>query len=118
MFLNIKKYYLILFLLSGMLLVSPLTQASGPYPYKFLGDGQPGTSVVLTLMDGITTDLKGNIYISHRSQNRIRKLSPDGIITTIAGNGIAGYGGDGGPALEAALNFPIAPRNEFKCFGG
>ncbi len=81
-------------------------QANEAYPYKSLGDGKPGTSAVLTLVDGITTDPAGNIYISHRSQNRIRKVSPDGIITTIAGTGIAGYGGDGGPALEAFLNFP------------
>ena len=106
MFLIIKNYNLILFPLLVLLWLPSPVLASEPYPYKFLGDGQPGTSVVLTLVDGITTDLEGNIYISHRSQNRIRKISPDGIITTIAGNGIAGYGGDGGPALEAALNFP------------
>ena len=60
----------------------------------------------MTLVDGVASDPEGNIYISDRSQNRIRKVSPDGIITTIAGNGVAGYGGDGGPALEASLNFP------------
>jgi len=106
MFIKEKKYILFFFTLFGLLLVSLWASANDPPPYKFLGDGQPSTSVVLTLMDGITTDLDGNIYISHRSQNRIRKLSPDGVITTVAGNGIAGYGGDGGPALEAALNFP------------
>ena len=62
--------------------------------------------MVLTLVDGIATDPRGNIYISHRSQNRIRKLSPNGTITTIAGNGIAGFSGDGVPALESSLNFP------------
>ena len=103
MFYKNKVIYFILF---GLFLLSSSVKADVVLPYKFLGDGQPGTTVVLTLVDGIATDLEGNIYISHRSQNRIRKLSPDGLITTFAGNGIAGYAGDGGPALEAALNFP------------
>ncbi len=80
---------------------------SGPlYPYKDVGDGQPATSVILTLVDGMAVDKEGTIYLSHRSKNRIRKVTRDGIITTVAGTGIAGYGGDGGPALQADLNFP------------
>ena len=81
-------------------------QASELYPYPSIGDGRLGTDVVLTLVDGIATDSDGNIFISHRSQNRIRKVSPDGVITTIAGNGIAGFSGDGGFALDASLSFP------------
>ena len=81
-------------------------QSAELYPYPSIGDGKPGIDVVLTLVDGIATDPHGNIYISHRSQNRIRKLSPNGTITTIAGNGIAGFSGDGVPALESSLNFP------------
>ena len=56
-------------------------QASELYPYPSIGDGRLGTDVVLTLVDGIATDPDGNIFISHRSQNRIRKVSPDGVIT-------------------------------------
>ena len=81
-------------------------QSAELYPYPSIGDGKRGIDVVLTLVDGIATDPRGNIYISHRSQNRIRKLSPNGTITTIAGNGIAGFSGDGVPALESSLNFP------------
>ncbi|SVA69660.1 uncharacterized protein METZ01_LOCUS122514, partial [marine metagenome] len=81
-------------------------QSAELYPYPSIGDGQRGIDVVLTLVDGIATDPRGNIYISHRSQNRIRKLSPNGTITTIAGNGIAGFSGDGVPALKSSLNFP------------
>lgn len=106
MFINIIKNRLTLFTFLAVSLMASSSMAGEAYPYKFLGDGQPGTSATLTLIDGIATDLKGNIYISHRSQNRIRKLSPDGVITTFAGNGNAGYGGDGGPAVKAALNFP------------
>ena len=81
-------------------------QSAELYPYPSIGDGKRGIDVVLTLVDGIATDPHGNIYISHRSQNRIRKLSPNGTITTIAGNGIAGFSGDGVPALGSSLNFP------------
>ena len=81
-------------------------QSAELYPYPSIGDGKRGIDVVLTLVDGIATDPRGNIYISHRSQNRIRKLSPNGTITTIAGNGIAGFSGDGVPALKSSLNFP------------
>ncbi len=100
------KEIIFLVLLAGFLCTTFSAHADERYPYKYLGDGQPGTSVVLTLVDGITTDPEGNIYLSHRSQNRIRKVSPDGIITTVAGTGIAGYEGDGGSALKASLNFP------------
>jgi len=75
-------------------------------PYPSIGDGRLGVDVVLTLVDGVATDPDGNIFISHRSQNRIRKLSPNGVITTVAGNGIAGFSGDGLSALESSLNFP------------
>ena len=96
--------FLILRVLFFLLVIS--STAFAFLPNHDVGDGKPATSVVLTLVDGIAVDRAGNIYLSHRSKNRIRKVSPDGIITTIAGNGIAGYSGDGGPALEAALNFP------------
>ena len=77
-----------------------------PYPFKGIGDGKKATDVILTLVDGVAVDSGGNLFISHRSKNRIRKVSKDGIITTIAGNGRAGFSGDNGPALKASLNFP------------
>ncbi|MCF8720500.1 NHL domain-containing protein [Nitrospina gracilis] len=76
------------------------------FPYSDIGDGQPAIHVALTLVDGVAVDAEGNIFISHRSKNRIRKIGKNGIITTVAGNGNAGFHGDDGPALEAALNFP------------
>ena len=51
-------------------------------------------------------DGAGNVYISDWGNNRIRKVSPDGIITTIAGNGIQGYSGDGGLASSASFSGP------------
>ncbi|QPJ63197.1 MAG: hypothetical protein G3M70_15470 [Candidatus Nitronauta litoralis] len=76
------------------------------WPYPEIGDGKPAIDVPLTLVDGVTVDKSGNIFLSHRSQNRVRKVGLDGKITTVAGNGAAGFSGDGGPALDAALNFP------------
>ena len=51
-------------------------------------------------------DGKGNIYISTRYDHRVRKVSPAGTITTIAGTGKFGFSGDGGPAISARLNSP------------
>ncbi len=90
----------------GFSFSTPATAASPVYPYPDIQDGQLATQVVLTLVDGVAVGPDGALYISHRSKNRIRKVRSDGVITTIAGNGIAGYSGDGGPALEASLNFP------------
>ncbi len=103
-----NKIMLLISLRIGVLLfaVSSTAIAGDLFPYKDVGDGEPATSVVLTLVDGVAVDREGNVYLSHRSKNRIRKITPDGIITTIAGNGTAGYSGDGGPALQASLNFP------------
>ncbi len=87
--------------------VGAVSQAEATsYPYPEIGDGKSAIKVPLTLVDGVAVDKNGNVYLSHRSQNRIRKIDLDGIITTIAGNGSAGFAGDGGPALKAALNFP------------
>ncbi len=100
------KYRLFVRIILLIFVVSSPASATDLFPYKDVGDGKPATSVVLTLVDGVTVDREGNIFLSHRSKNRIRKVTPDGIITTIAGNGIAGFSGDGGLAVEAALNFP------------
>lgn len=78
----------------------------GSFSYQDIGDGKKATEVVLTLVDGVAVDPEGNIFISHRSKNRIRKISKDGRIATVAGNGTAGYSGDNGPAWKASFNFP------------
>ena len=100
-----NKIFTLLFF-TYLFFLSITVQAKENYPYSSIGDGKQAVSVALTLIDGIASDPDGNVYISHRSQNRIRKLNPNGIITTIAGNGIAGFSGDGGNALDASLNFP------------
>jgi sugar lactone lactonase YvrE len=69
------------------------------------GDGGPATLSTMSQPYGITVDISGNIYIADRA-NYIRKISPAGIITSIAGTGVAGYNGDGIAATTAQLNQP------------
>lgn len=69
------------------------------------GDGGPATGAQLYFPTGIALDSAGNLYISDSNHNRIRKVS-NGVITTIGGNGTPGFGGDGGPAINAQLNYP------------
>jgi hypothetical protein len=71
-----------------------------------LGDGGIATSAKLNLPKGITIDSIGNIYIADWGNQRIRKVDTSGIINTIAGNGVAGFSGDGGSATSAELGFP------------
>ena len=70
------------------------------------GDGGPAVDAQLTAPYGVTTDSEGNIYIPDTENHRIRKVDTEGIITTFAGTGEDGYGGDGGPATEAKLDWP------------
>ncbi|QOY86707.1 NHL domain-containing protein [Paludibaculum fermentans] len=74
----------------------------------FGGDGGPAVNAQLfgTNNSGIAVDSQGNLYISDGNNQRIRKVDANGIITTVAGNGSAGFSGDGGPALQAAFFYP------------
>jgi uncharacterized protein (TIGR03437 family) len=71
----------------------------------YSGDGGPATSAEVANPTGIAVDLAGSIYITDAS-TYVRKIFPNGPITTIAGNGTVGYSGDGGLALKAQLNKP------------
>ena len=72
------------------------------------GDGGPSTQARLDNPLSVAVDQSGNLYIADPSANRVRKVTPSGTITTLAGNGEAAYGGDNGPGPEAALNYPDA----------
>jgi trimeric autotransporter adhesin len=71
----------------------------------YSGDEGPATAAQLS-STGVAIDSAGNLYIADKGNNRIRKVTPAGIISTVAGNGNQGYSGDGGPATAAQLNFP------------
>jgi trimeric autotransporter adhesin len=72
----------------------------------FSGDGGPARNATLLIPQGVALDSKGNLYIADQWNNRVRKVDTSGIITTIAGNGTEGFGGDGGPAVGAELDRP------------
>jgi len=72
----------------------------------FSGDGGPATDAQLDYPSGIAVDSAGNLFIANRGNHRIRKVSRAGVITTVAGNGVTGYSGDGGPATEAGISWP------------
>jgi len=71
-----------------------------------LGDGSPATAAQLSSIQGIAADRWGNLYVSDTDNQRVRKISTTGVITTLAGTGTAGFSGDGGPAAAAQLNLP------------
>lgn len=73
----------------------------------YSGDDGPAINAQLASPLGIAVDYIGNIYVADTGNNRIRKIS-QGTITTIAGTGTPGYGGDDGPAASAELNLPGA----------
>ena len=72
----------------------------------YSGDGGPATLAELNQPWSLIMDATGNLYFSDAANQVVRKIDTTGIITTVAGNGIAGYGGDGGPATQASLNTP------------
>ncbi len=76
----------------------------------YQGDGSPATASLLNNPIGLAMDSAGNLYIADTSNNAIRKVAPNGIITTVAGNGnpTGAYSGDGGLATQAQLNSPKA----------
>lgn len=76
------------------------------YTSGYAGDGGPATSARLYIPVGMDVDGAGNLYVADSYNHRIRKITPEGVITTVAGNGDSGYSGDGGQAIEASLNRP------------
>jgi sugar lactone lactonase YvrE len=77
-----------------------ITTVAGGY----VGDGGPATEAALALPEWTVMDQNGNLFISDLGNNRVRKVDPSGFITTYAGTGIAGFSGDGGPAVAARLD--------------
>lgn len=73
---------------------------------EFSGDNGPGPNAALYDPMGLAVDSSGNVYIADTFNGRVRKLTPSGIITTIAGTGALYFSGDGGPAIQAAMYFP------------
>jgi NHL repeat-containing protein len=84
-----------------------ITTYAGTGTAGFSGDGGPATWAQVDLPYDVAVDAAGNVYIADLGNNRVRKVSPAGTITTIAGTGGSGYSGDGGPATAARVH-PLA----------
>src|SRR5436309_3105393 len=80
--------------------------ANGTAGYN--GDNIAATSAELNYPAGVAVDSAGNLYIADERNQRIRKVNTSGTITTVAGNGKAGYNGDNIAATSAELNYPAA----------
>jgi sugar lactone lactonase YvrE len=84
-----------------------ITTIAGNGTAGFSGDGGQAVKASFNFPSGLALDSKGNLYISDRSNNRIRVINSKGIVSTYAGTGEEGYGGDSGPALKARIDRPF-----------
>jgi streptogramin lyase len=85
-------------------------KAGKSFPREQVGDGGPATKAVLVGARAVCVDSQGNTYVCEREGSAVRKIDPAGVITTIAGTGAWGSGGDGGPALKAVFKGPKGIR--------
>lgn len=85
-----------------------ITTVAGNGQYDFTGDGGPATSAALAYPYGIAVAPDGSLIIADSDNLRIRRVTPDGKIDTIAGNGEYGYSGDGGPARQATIGWVLS----------
>ena len=84
-----------------------ISTVAGNGTSSYSGDGGQATAAGLPFPEGVAVDGSGNLYIADRYSNRIRKITAStGVISTVAGNGTAGYSGDGGQATAASINGP------------
>lgn len=83
-----------------------ITTIAGTDTSGYSGDGAMATIASLRWPSSIALDNAGNIYVADTGNHRIRRISPDGVIKTVAGNGVRAYSGDGGPATSASLADP------------
>jgi hypothetical protein len=94
--------------LNGTNLSQMINTVAGIWTGGYTGDGGPATNAELTSPYGIAVDGAGNLFLTDPSDACIRKVATNGIITTIAGDGFDDYYGDGGPATNAAIGYPLS----------
>ncbi len=82
-----------------------ITTVAGTGVREYSGDGGLATDARIAYPTSVAVDPAGNLYIADFMNNRVRKVGTNGIITTVAGTGVEGYSGDGGPATEAKLSY-------------
>src|ERR1700676_2040581 len=108
---RIHRRFLLLVIIGGLAVCSAqvITTVAGTNTNSYSGDGGPASSASLSTPLGMATDLAGNIFFADSGHFRRREVTIAGIINTVAGNGMVGFGlgggniGDGGPATSAEL---------------
>jgi trimeric autotransporter adhesin len=100
-----KVFFCFLLLLPVVSQAQYITTFAGDGTSGYEGDGGQSTSAKISYPRGVAVDNSGNVYIACWD-NHVRKINASGIISTFAGNGVSGNGGDGGPATAAQLNSP------------
>jgi sugar lactone lactonase YvrE len=88
-----------------------ITTVAGTGEAGYAGDGGAASQAVLNSPQGLAVDAEGNLYVTDTVNDRVREIDLGGVITTIAGNGVQGYSGDGGAATDAGLSFATGPLN-------
>jgi hypothetical protein len=83
-----------------------VTTIAGKGTYPISGDEGPAIDATFDFLESVAADAGGNVYIG--DNGKIRKITPDGIIHTVAGTGTEGYAGGGSPALAAQLHMPLS----------
>ncbi|NDC43086.1 MAG: hypothetical protein EBZ77_16310, partial [Chitinophagia bacterium] len=83
-----------------------ITTYAGTGSIGYSGDNGAATRAQLNFPVGVHIDANGTLFVADAGNNVVRKITAAGIITTVAGNGLRGYSGDGGPATAATLRFP------------
>src|SRR5262249_39957012 len=83
-----------------------ISNVAGKGTAGFNGDGGTATNAQLNLPYGVALDAGGNLFVADLNNNRVRRVSASGVITTVVGTGIAGSAGDGGQAASAQLRSP------------
>ena len=85
-----------------------ITTVAGTGEQDFSGDGGPANRAAISLPRDVALHADASLYIADGANNRIRRVAPDGTISTVAGTGRAEFSGDGGPAHKACLSMPYS----------
>jgi hypothetical protein len=85
-----------------------VTRVAGNSRLGYTGDSGPAANAQFGNPRGLAVDTEGNLFVADTANHRVRKVGPDGVITTVAGDGTSGHAGDGGPATSAQLTAPTA----------